>query len=138
MKKNFAVVTVLLSLLFLFGMGELGGSPPSEKIPLPEKNFSVLVVDREGIQTSLSQFSYEGKVFLSGRRGSATVAIPFDKILEVQFQGQEGTEKLARVSLKDQKIVEIKLDKRSKVFGRAEFGTFQVEVKDLKSIRFHP
>lgn len=138
MKKSLAMVTVLSSLLFLLGMGEIGGSPPSDRIPLPEKNFSVLVVDREGIQTSLSQFSHEGKVFLAGKRGSASVAVPFDKIFEIQFQSKEGTETLAKVSLRDQKSIEVKLDKRSKVFGKAEFGTFQIEVKDLKSINFHP
>jgi len=28
------------------------------------------------------------------------------------------------------------VDKRSKFYGKAEFGTFQIEIKDLKSIRF--
>jgi uncharacterized protein involved in tellurium resistance len=118
------------------GMGELGGAVPADKIPVPEKNFNTLVIDREGIQTALSQFSFDGKVSLGGKRGSATVAIPFEKISQVELQGQEGSEVLAKVTLLDQKSIEVKVDKRSKFYGKAEFGTFQIEIKDLKSIRF--
>jgi hypothetical protein len=129
-------VAIFSSVLFIMGMGDLGGSAPADKIPAPEKNFKTLVVDREGIQTALSQFSFDGKVFLFGKRGSATIAIPFEKISQVEIQGQEGSEVLAKVTLLDQKNIDVKMDKRSKFYGKAEFGTFQIEIKDLKSIRF--
>jgi len=138
MKKYLAPVAIFSTVLFIMGMGELGGAAPADKIPVPEKNFNTLVIDREGIQTALSQFSFDGKVSLSGKRGSATVAIPFEKIsqVELQVQGQEGSEVLAKVTLLDQKSIEVKVDKRSKFYGKAEFGTFQIAIKDLKSIRF--
>jgi hypothetical protein len=136
MKKYLAPVAIFSTVLFIMGMGELGGAVPADKIPVPEKNFNTLVIDREGIQTALSQFSFDGKVSLSGKRGSATVAIPFEKISQVELQGQEGSEVLAKVTLLDQKSIEVKVDKRSKFYGKAEFGTFQIEIKDLKSIRF--
>jgi len=138
MKKNLASMIIFSSLLFLMGMGELGGTAPLGKIPAPEKNFTASVVDRQGVQTTLAQFSQEGKVYLAGKRGSATVSIPFGKISHVQLQNQEGSEILAKVSLRDEKSVEVKLDKRSRFYGQAEFGTFQIETKDLKSISFHP
>jgi hypothetical protein len=136
MKKYLAPVAIFSSVLFIMGMGELGGAAPADKIPAPEKNFNTLVVDRGGIQTALSQFSFDGKVFLRGKRGSATIAIPFERISQVEIQGQEGSEVLAEVTLLDQKSIEVKVDKRSKFYGKAEFGTFQIEIKDLKSIRF--
>lgn len=136
MKKYLAPVAIFSTVLFIMGMGELGSAAPADKIPVPEKNFNTLVIDREGIQTALSQFSFDGKVSLSGKRGSATVAIPFEKISQVELQGQEGSEVLAKVTLLDQKSIEVKVDKRSKFYGKAEFGTFQIEIKDLKSIRF--
>lgn len=136
MKKYLAPVAFFSSVLFIMGMGELGGAVPADKIPVPEKNFNTLVIDREGIQTALSQFSFDGKVSLGGKRGSATIAIPFEKISQVELQGQEGSEVLAKVTLLDQKSIEVKVDKRSKFYGKAEFGTFQIEIKDLKSIRF--
>jgi hypothetical protein len=136
MKKIAAPAVLLACFFFLLGMGELGGgSTPVDKIPTPEKLFSAAVVDREGVQSTLQSFSFEGKVFLAGKHGSASIAVPFDKISEIQFQGQEGGEMIARVALRDQKSVSLKVEKRSKFFGKTEFGTFQVEAKDLKSVR---
>ncbi len=140
MKKYFAPVAIFSSVLFIMGMGDLGGVAPTDKIPVPERNFNTVVVDREGIRTALSQFSFDGKVSLSGKRGSATIAIPFEKIsqVELQVQGQEGNEILANITLLDQKSIEVKVNKSKKFYGKAEFGTFQIEIKDLKSIRFQP
>ena len=138
MKKFLAPVMILSTVLFLMGMGELGGSAPVNKIPSPEKNFAVQVTDREGIQTSLSQFSQEGKIFLTGKRGGAMVTVPFDKISQLQFPSSEGNEVHARVSLKGQESLELRIDKKAKFYGKADFGTFQIEVKDLKSVSFLP
>lgn len=138
MRKYLALFVIFSSFLFIMGMGSLGGTTPAEKIPVPEKNFAARVIDSQGIQTSLSQFSFEGKVFLAGKRGSATVAIPFGKISHLDIQGQEGKEVLAAVTLRNQERIEVKIDKNSKFYGRADFGTFQIESKDLKSINFQP
>ncbi|MDP3040937.1 MAG: hypothetical protein Q8O18_13845, partial [Deltaproteobacteria bacterium] len=109
-----------------------------DKIPEPKKNFSVVVIDRQGVKTSLSQFSHDGMVVIAGKRGSADVAVPFEIISQVQFQGQEGNKILLEISLREPKRVEIRVDKLSKFYGKAEFGTFQIEAKDLQSINFHP
>ena len=138
MKKYLAPMIVFGSFLWLMGMGDLGGAGPANKIPTPEKSFSVKVVDGEGIQTSLSQFSQEGKVFLTGKRGNATVAIPFEKIFQIQFQTGEGNDSQAKVILRGRESIDVKVDKRAKFYGRAEFGTFQIEAKDLRSIHFSP
>lgn len=137
MKKYAAPAVLLICFFFLLGMGELGGGPtPVDKIPTPEKNLSATVLDREGVQTTLQSFSFEGKIFIAGKHGSASIAVPFDKISEIHFEGQEGSEMGARVILRDQKTVPIKVEKRSKFFGKTDFGTYQVDAKDLKSIRF--
>jgi len=138
MKRFLAPIVILSSLLFLMGMGELGGSAPADKVPSPEKNFSVKVTDREGIPTSLSQFSQEGKVFLAGKRGSATVTVPFEKISQIQFQAAEGNEIPAKLTLRTQESLDLKVDKRSKFYGKAEFGTLQIDAKDLKAVNFLP
>ncbi len=138
MKRFLASMALFSSFLFLMGMGELGGSAPANKIPSPEKNFAVKATDREGIQTSLSQFSQEGKIFLAGKRGSATVAIPFEKISQIQFQAAEGNEIPAKLTLRNQESLDLKVDKRSKFYGKADFGTFQIDAKDLKAVNFLP
>ena len=136
MKSIFASVTVLISFWVLMGRGGLGGSV--DRIPEPSKKFTVVVVDRQGVKTTLGQFSHEGKVFIAGKRGSAEVASPFEIISQVQFKGEEGNDILAEIRMRDSKLVEIRLDKRSKFYGKAEFGTFQIESKDLLSINFQP
>jgi hypothetical protein len=138
MKRFLAPVVVLGAFLLLTGMGELGGSASVGKIPTPEKNFNVRVTDRQGIQTTLSQFSEGGKVFVAGKRGDATVAIPFEKISQIQFENSEGKEIQAKVSLRGREMVDLRVDRGAKFFGKADFGTFQIEVKDLKSITFLP
>ena len=138
MKRFLAPMFILVSILFITGMGEMGGAVPGDKIPTPEKNFAVRVTDREGVQTSLNQFSQEGKVSLVGKRGSATVSIPFEKISQVQIQVVEGNDVQVKVSLRTQESVDIKLDKRAKFYGKADFGTFQIDGKDLKAVNFLP
>ena len=138
MKKFLAPLALCSSFLFLMGMGEMGGSAPANKVPSPEKNFAVKVTDREGIQTSLSQFSQEGKIFFAGKRGSATVTVPFETISQVQFQAAEGNEIPAKLTLRTRESLDLKVDKRSKFYGKAAFGTFQIDAKDLKTVNFLP
>jgi hypothetical protein len=138
MKKYFAPVVIFSSFLFLMGMGGLGGPAAVEKTPVPEKNFNARVIDHQGVQTSLSQFSSEGKVFLMAKRGDATVTIPFEKISQVEIKGPVGNEVVALVTLRNQEKVGVKVDKNLKFYGKADFGTFQIETKDLKSITFQP
>ncbi len=138
MKRFLPSIMVLASFLLLMGMGEMGGSAPAGKTPVPEKNFNVRVTDREGTQTALSQFSQEGKVFLAGKRGDANVTVPFEKISQIEFQALEGKETQARVSLRGQENIDLKLEKQAKFYGKADFGTFQIDAKDVKSISFLP
>jgi len=138
MKSYFTLSVIIISFIFLTGMGELGGSAPVDKIPIPKKDFKVVVVDREGVRTSLSEFSHEGKIVIAGKRGSANVAIPFETISQVELKSLEGNEAMVAVSLREAKNYEVKVDKKSKFYGKAEFGTFQIEIKDLKLITFHP
>ena len=72
------------------------------------------------------------------KRGDATVTIPFEKISRVEIKGPVGNEVVALVSLLNQEKVEVKVDKNLKFYGKADFGTFQIESKDLTSISFQP
>jgi hypothetical protein len=126
------------SMLFLLGMGDLGGKAPKDKIPEPEKNFAVQVIDLQEIQTALTNFSQEGRVFLEGKRGKASITIPFEKISRIHLQNLKGDEISAKVSLRNGENIEIQLNRKAIFYGKAKFGTFQIEAKDLKSIRFQP
>ena len=138
MKRILAPIILLATFFLLMGMGEMGGPAEVGKIPIPEKNFNVRVTDRQGVQTSLSQFSQDGKVFFVGKRGDATVTIPFEKITQIQFETLGGKDVQAKVSLRGQETADVKVEKLAKFYGKADFGTFAIAVKDLKSISFLP
>ncbi len=137
MKRILPLILILTVFLLLMGMGEMGGTPAG-KVPAPEKNFKARVTDREGVQTSLSEFSQDGKAFLAGKRGDATVTVPFEKIAQAEFLPQQGNWIQARVTLRGQGSVEINIDKQAKFYGKADFGTFQILAKDLKAVNFPP
>jgi hypothetical protein len=129
---------LIASLFVLLGMGDLGSQAPVGKIPEPQKNFAVQVVDRQDVQTSLTHFSQEGKVFLEGKRGRANVTIPFEKISQIQFSNSKEDGISVKVILRNRETIEIQMNKQGKFYGMAQFGTFEIEAKDLKSIRFQP
>ena len=131
-------IILICSILFLLGMGDLGGKAPKDKIPEPEKNFAVQVVDLQEIQTALRNFSQEGRVFLEGKRGKASITIPFEKISQIHLQNLKGDKISAKVSLRNGDNIEMQINRKAIFYGKAKFGTFQIEAKDLKSIRFQP
>ncbi len=137
-KKDLYPLLLSVSCLFLMGMGELGGTAPLEKIPIPAKDFKVEIVDQLGVKTNLSNFSQEGKVVLAGKRGQAQIAIPFAIISKVEFLKLEGQEVILKVSLREPKSYEIKIEKKSKFFGQADFGPLRIEAQDIKAINFLP
>ena len=138
MKRILAPIVVLATFLLLMGMGGLGGPGEVGKVPTPEKNYNARVTDQKGVQTSLSQFSQDGKVFLIGKRGDATITIPFEKITQIQFEPLEGKDIQAKVSLRGPETADVKVERQAKFYGKADFGTFEIAAKDLKSISFLP
>ncbi len=137
-KNNLCLFLLGTSCLLLMGMGELGGTAPLEKIPIPAKDFKVEIIDQLGVKTNLSKFSQEGKVVLAGKRGQAQIAIPFEIISKIEFIKLEGREVILKVSLREPKSYEVKIEKKSKFFGQADFGPLRIEAQDLKIINFLP
>jgi len=62
-----------------------------------------------------------------------TVAIPFDNIASILFRLT--TDKLvASVKLADGSTMELAVDKKHRAFGQTEYGTFQIQLVDLKKM----
>ena len=137
-KNNLGLFFLGAACLLLTGMGELGGTAPLEKIPTPAKDFKVEIIDQIGVRTNLTKFSQEGKVILSGKRGQAQIAIPFENISRIEFLKLEGQEVILKVTLRELKSYEIKMEKKSKFFGQADFGPLRIEAQDIKMINFLP
>jgi len=137
MKRPYEFLVILIFLPFLLGMGFLFGDGSPEKIPVPEENFTATFIDQMDIIAECTEVSIEGGTFLEGKRGKGVYTIPFDKIKNIVFYLEEG--KLSgSVKLKDGSTVELVLKKDSKAYGRTKYGTFQIELSNLKKIIIHP
>ncbi|MDY6854770.1 MAG: hypothetical protein SWO11_08695 [Thermodesulfobacteriota bacterium] len=133
MKKGLYVLA-LCSWLFITGMGELTGEPENS-VPTPDKNFNATFIDNQDVIVRCTQISMDGEVFIWGKKGRGTVTISFEKIKTIEFMNTDNSI-IAEVELKDGKREKIEVDNKKMFYGNLEFGTFQIEVRDLKKIVF--
>ena len=95
--------------------------------------FAATFVDHLDVVTECREVSIEGITFLEGKRGGGTVAIPFQNIASILFRLT--TDKLiASVKLADGSTMELVVDKKHRAFGQTEYGTFQIQLVDLKKM----
>jgi len=121
--------------LFCVGMGGLGEQDPT-KIPEPAQNFSATVVDQRDIASDITLMSLEGQTFLVGKRGGATVSIPFENIEVIQFS-MSGKDLYAAVTVKGRPQVELKMEKDRVLYGQLAYGNFAIKVEYIRKIIIH-
>lgn len=134
---NRAVTLVLLLVIatFCLGMGGLGGQPEGT-IPETDVNINVEVKDRDGVTTSLENFSMAGKTSLDALRGQGKLTIPFANIDMVVFGDSHGDAVTVDVKLKTGESMVLKVRSRAQFYGSTGFGAFQIKSKDLALIDF--
>lgn len=123
----------LLSLL-LFLNPSMGTNNPAD-IPVPKKNFDVLLVDSDDNKLELSNFSCDGEVYIKGMLGRAQSIVSFEKISKISFSVEE-TDLIGKLTLKDGKEINLKIKKRLSFYGKTDFGNFILRAEDIKSITF--
>ncbi len=134
-KANIAMLLLLVvSALFLTAMGT-GDSEGPTRIPEPETNYRVTLVDMEGTRVQLTQFSVGGQLFFMGRLGQGQAAIPFTRIKEVVVEKRQGVLR-AKVVLKQGAPVELKVKGSQDIFGKTEFGNFRIPLDEVSRIQF--
>ena len=133
-RYGFAIVTVCLA-FFSAGMGGLGEQDPT-KIPEPLHDFSATVVDQRDIASDITLMSLDGQTFLIGKRGGATVSIPFENIEAIEFS-MSGKDVYAAVTMKGQPRVELKMEKDRVVYGQLSYGNFAIKVEYIRKIIIH-
>lgn len=124
---------ILLGLLYFINPS-MGTRNPAD-IPVPKKNFDVLLVDSENNKLELSSFSCDGEVYIKGMLGKAQSIVSFEKISKISFS-LEGTELSGILTLKDGKEVVLKIKKTLPFYGKTDFGNFIIRAEDIKSITF--
>jgi hypothetical protein len=130
-KRILSIMMVLLAVPFLLALGSQGGTPG--RIPTPDQKFAATFVDYLDVVTECRDVSIEGITFLEGKRGGGTVAIPFQNITSVLFR-LSGDKLTASVRLTDGNTLELTVDKKQRVYGQTTYGTFQIQLLDLKKM----
>jgi hypothetical protein len=134
--KRFAwLIVVLVGAFFCLGMGDLGGQPEGT-IPETDLKIAAKVVDREGVETSLEQFSMDGKTYLDTQRGSGKLTIPFQQLESVSFGKLSGDEMAVQVKFKSGTVMDLTIGKRALFYGSTGYGAFVIKARDLSRIEF--
>jgi hypothetical protein len=135
MKKIVFLLVGLTLSLFCMGMGELGGQPEGT-IPETDVRIEAKVVDRSGTETSLNQFSMDGKTYLDALRGSGQLTIPFQQLSSLTFGAVSGDDLAVEVKLKSGSVMNLKVRKRAFFYGSTGYGAFVIKARDVAKIEF--
>ena len=133
MRKPFLFNLLLLAIPLMLGMGPLQGQGTLEKIPTPVKNYTATFVDQMDVVTECAEVIIDGNTFLEGKRGEGNYTVSFDNIQQMVLR--MNAERLTgHLMLRDGGTIELVLNKDKKVYGRTNYGTFQIKLADLKKV----
>ena len=135
-----ALLALLPAALWLMGLGGGTESNALNTIPIPRENFTVVIKDRSGQEVEAKRVTWEGKVYLRGQVGNATVSMPFEKVRSVKVlppEGQTaGASVRAAVTLRSGDTVDLMIDRGSKCYGETKYGNYEIFFKDLAELTF--
>ena len=135
MKRGLILLLLMLIALPCLGMGGLGGSPEGT-VPETDVPIQADIKDRDGISTSLNQFSMNGKTFLDAFRGQGQLTIPFQHIDTVTFTEVRDEKLKVDVKLKSGDVMTLAIASDAEFYGSTGYGAFQIKAKDVYSIDF--
>lgn len=128
-----------MAALWLMGMGG-GGSSTEKVVPIPDKNFTVMVTDSRGAKAEARRFTWEGKTYFQGQFGMATITLPFPKVQSVHIVPAAPTSSpslvQAKVKLKTGEMLDLNLERTSKCYGETSFGTYEIYMRDVAELQF--
>ncbi|MDH3869237.1 MAG: hypothetical protein OET08_07680 [Desulfuromonadales bacterium] len=136
MKRGLLLLLLMMIALPCMGMGGLGGSPEGT-VPETDVPIRADLKDRDGISTSLNQFSMNGKTFLDTLRGQGQLTIPFQHIDTVTFSEVRDEELKVDVKLKSGNVMTLAIVSDAEFYGSTGYGAFQIKAKNVYSIDFH-
>ncbi len=127
----FALVALALPLLGMGGRGVEGFT----SIPVPEKNYSAKVTDKNGVSVEVSMFSWEGQVYLGGYRGKGAFTVAFDRISRFEVGSADEDGKVpVRVYLRGGGTFEMKMDAKTYFYGKTSIGNYRIPVSGVKLV----
>ncbi len=132
-RKTLNTVFVLIIFILLTAMGGTGGF---ERAPRVEKNYSVTVTDVSGNKIEGEKFSWEGRLHFAGYLGMAEVTMPFDRVRELTVGEIRDRKVKVTAKLTDGSETAFEVDAKSRCYGEASFGSFMLQMNEIKSIFF--
>lgn len=135
MKRGLISLLIVSAAILCMGMGGLGAQPEGT-VPETEVIIQAVIKDRNGTQTSLNQFSMDGKTYLDAWRGRGKLTIPFQHIDTISFGELKGGEVTVDAKLKSGTVMELTVRARAQFYGSTGFGAFQIKSRDVESIDF--
>jgi len=135
MKRTLVGSLFILICCLTLGMGSMGDQV-SVKAPEPDKNFLVTLIDQDDVSLELEKFSCDGMTYITGKMGKAVLSIDFEKIRSILSVDKSGQRK-ALVNLKDNKQVELVIEKDIPCFGTSSFADVRIMTHDIKKVVFH-
>ena len=128
-----AGLTAIFVGIFVVVVAMAGGGGEVFKIPTPERNFKVVLVDQSDVSLSLERFSCEGKTYFLGKRGRVEVAVDFEKVDTVRFLLQDGALR-GEFVLKNGSALSLLVPATRLCYGVTPYGNVRIELRDIKSV----
>ncbi len=85
------------------------------------------------IFTECSEASIDGTTYLEGKKGGGTYTLPFENIDQISLR-MDAERLIGLAKLRDGEVFEFTLNKTQKAYGRTRYGTFQIQLSDLKKM----
>lgn len=119
-------------MLFLLGMS----GRKTDEIPVPDRDFTVTITDRDGVVTRARQASMDGDIFFTTFRGEAKLFVPFEKVERVEFGDQADAMVPASFVLRDGERLDVRLRANLRCFGETSYGRLTIRLAAIRSLEF--
>ncbi|MFH1034852.1 MAG: hypothetical protein V1806_10140 [Pseudomonadota bacterium] len=129
-----AWAAILLLCPLLMAMGLSDGSGPT-RIPEPQADYQVVLVDQQGMRVELSQFAIDGQSFVLGSVGQGQAAVPFEKVRALELSKQDG-QLQAKVILREGEPVRLGVSEALKATGKTSYGNFRIPLGEVGRVEF--
>jgi len=135
-RNHICIAFLAVCAVMLMGMGGFGDSDVVNKIPKPDRTFSVRIIDSENVSYDVDEFSVDGLTYAPASVGKAEVGIDFANIKQVKLYREGENDVRADVGFKDGSHQQVHMAPGVQFYGRTSWGLMRLAAKDIREIDF--
>lgn len=139
MKNLYLTIPILiLSVISVSAMTQYS----KDEIAIPHDNFTVEIVDIDGVVTRGNNVTFNNMTVITARKGATDVYIPFQRISNLELIDNENaisneSEDIdMRITLKDGSTFESRGACHHELTGESDFGRFRIRLDRIRSMTF--